>query len=79
MKKIILISIAAHIVLGLALAPWLKTRMLFDEAREAERTEEVKKRELARQEYERLKREKQKLDAETARKLRKEAERRKKR
>jgi hypothetical protein len=79
MKKIILISIAVHIVLGLALAPWLKTRMLFDEAKEAERTEEVKKRELARQEHERLKREKQKLDAETAKKLRKEAERQKKR
>lgn len=77
MKKIILTSMALHVVFGLALAPWLITRMEFDEEEEQQRTEEVKKRELARQEYEKLKRERQKLDEETARKLRQEAKRRK--
>ncbi|MGC6458322.1 MAG: hypothetical protein ACON4R_08110 [Akkermansiaceae bacterium] len=77
MKKIVLLSFALHVVLGLALAPWLITRMEFDQQEEEQRTEEVKKRELARQEYEKLKRERQKLDEETARKLRKEAKRKK--
>lgn len=77
MKKIVLISLALHIVLGLALAPWLITKMEFDQEEEEQRTEEVKKRELARQEYEKLKRERQKLDEETVRKLRKEAKRKK--
>lgn len=77
MKKIILISIGLHLVLGLALAPWLITRMEFDQEEEQQRTEEVRKRELARQEYEKLKRERQRLDEETARKLRKEAKRKK--
>jgi len=76
-KKIILISLAVHLILGIALAPWLKTRMLFDENEEAQRTEEVKKRELARQKFERLKRDRQKLDKKTARMLKKEAERKK--
>lgn len=78
MKKIVLISVAIHVALAIILAPWLKTRMEFDKTEEANRTEEVRKRELARQEHDRLKREKQKIDQETAQKLRKEAERQKK-
>lgn len=77
MKKIVLISLAIHLILGVALAPWLKTKMQFDQEEEEQRTEEVKKRELARQKYEKLKRERQQLDEETARKLRKEAKRKK--
>ena len=78
MKKIIIISLIVHAILIAILAPWMKTRMEFDTAVEAERTEEVRKRELARQEHDRLKRDRQKLDAETAKKLKREAEKTKK-
>jgi hypothetical protein len=77
MKKIIIISIVVHVLFLALFAPYLKSKMEFDKLEEAQRTEEVRKRELARQEYEKLKREKQKLDEKTARQLKKEAERKK--
>ncbi|WP_193211077.1 hypothetical protein [Luteolibacter marinus] len=78
MKKILIISLVLHAILVWMLAPWMKTRMEFDTAKEAERTEEVRKRELARQEHDRLKRERQRLDEKTALKLKKDLEKTKK-
>lgn len=74
MKKVFILSIVLHAILLGLLAPWMKTRMRFDTVKEAERTEEVRQRELARQEHDRLKRERQKLDEKTALKLKKEVE-----
>ncbi len=78
MKKLILISVVIHVILIAVLAPVIKTRMEFDEQKEAQRTEEVKKREAERKEQDRLRREKQKLDEKTAKMLKREAELRKK-
>ncbi len=78
MKKLILISVVIHVILIAVLAPVIKTRMEFDEKEEAQRTEEVKKREAERKEQDRLRREKQKLDEKTAKMLKREAELRKK-
>ena len=78
MKKLLLISVVIHAVLIAVLAPVIKTRMEFDEQKEAQRTEEVKKREAERKEQDRLRREKQKLDEKTAKMLKREAELRKK-
>ena len=77
MKKLILISVVIHVVLIAVLAPVIKTRMEFDEKKEAQRTGEVKEREAMRKEQDRLRREKQKLDEKTAKLLKKEAEIRK--
>tara|TARA_R110002096_G_scaffold59069_6_gene148327 strand:- start:695 stop:3079 length:2385 start_codon:yes stop_codon:yes gene_type:complete len=57
--------------------PYLYTRMEFDKEEEANRTEEVRKRELERQEYEKAKREEQQLTELQARKLKREATRKK--
>jgi hypothetical protein len=73
-KKILIISVAVHFVLLAALSPWLVTRMTFSKAAEAQRTDEVKKRELARKEHDRLKREKVRLDPKTAELLKRESE-----
>ncbi len=78
MKKIILISLIIHSILVAILAPALKTRMALDGRQEAQRTEEVKKREAERKEQDRLRREKQRLDEKTAMILKREAEFRKK-
>ncbi len=78
MKKLIIISVLVHVVLLAVFAPLIRTRMEFDEKEEAERTAEVKKREMDRKEQDRLRREKQKLDEKTARMLKREAELRKK-
>jgi len=78
MKKLVIISILIHVILIAVLAPVIKTRMVFDEKKEAERTAEVKQREMERKEQERLRREKQKLDEKTAKMLKREAELRKK-
>lgn len=78
MKKLILISVVIHVILIAVLAPVIKTRMEFDEQKEAHRSEEVKKREAERKEQDRLRREKQKLDEKTAKLLKREAELRKK-
>ncbi len=67
-----------HAILIAVLAPVIKTRMEFDEKKEAQRTEEVKEREARRKEQDRLRREKQKLDEKTAKMLKREAELRKK-
>jgi len=78
MKKLILISVVIHVILIAVLAPLVKTRMEFDEQKEAQRTEEVKAREAERKEQDRVRREKQKLDEKTAKMLKREAEFRKK-
>ena len=78
MKKLIIISIIIHIILIVVLAPVIKTRMVFDVEKEAERTAEVKQREQERNEQERIRREKQQLDEKTAKMLKREAEMRKK-
>ena len=77
MKKLILISVVVHVILIAVLAPLVKTRMEFDEQKEAQRTEEVKAREAERKEQDRVRREKQKLDEKTAKMLKREAEFRK--
>lgn len=77
MKKIFLISIVFHVVLLAVLGPVIRTRMEFDEQKEARRTEEVRAREAERKEQDRQRREKQKLDEKTAKLLKLEAELRK--
>lgn len=75
MKKIIILSLLVHAVLIALLSPWLVTRMEFSKAEEIQRTEQVKQRELARKEHDRQRREKVKLDKETAELLKQETER----
>ena len=78
MKKLILVSVILHVILIAVLAPVIKTRMEFDESKEAKRTEEVKKREALRKENDRRVREKQTLSKKVAKSLKDEAEARKK-
>lgn len=74
MKKILLLSFIVHVLLLALVSPWLVTRMEFSKAEETQRTQQVKKRELARKEFESRKRETVELDQETAKLLKKEAE-----
>jgi len=70
-------SIAAHVVMIPLLRPLLVSQKAADPAAEAQRTQQVAARELARQQRERERREQLRLDEQTARQLEAEAERRK--
>lgn len=73
------VSLLLHVVAWFALKPLGKTVMAFDQAEEAQRTEEVQKRELERQERERERRQERPLNREQSERLKREAERKQKR
>ncbi len=73
--RLIAVSVLVHVVAGLALAPFAVTRMRADREEERQRTEEVRKRELARKEKERELRQEKKLNPEQAKMLKREQER----
>ena len=76
-RRFVIISVGVHVLFLVMVGPYLYTRMEFDKEEEANRTEEVRKRELERQEYEKAKREEQQLTELQARKLKREATRKK--
>ncbi len=72
-------SLLVHVVFWFALQPFGQTQMVFDLSQEEQRTAEVQKRELERQERERRRRQEQPLNREQVEKLKREAQRREKR